>query len=131
MAGHADSHSHGNQVGHHVPMWVLVATLLTLLVLTVLTVTATWVDLGHSVNLAIALGIATIKAILVALFFMHLAYDRPFNAIVLISALLFVMVFVGVALQDSLDYRGAIDEYRQVDPVRYAPAMNQEPAPGS
>ena len=38
----------------------------------------------------IAVGIATVKASLVALYFMHLRYDQPFYAIVLLTALLFL-----------------------------------------
>lgn len=101
---------------------VLGATLAGLLVLTFLTVGATRFEFG-AWNLWVALGIATVKATLVALYFMHLRYERPFNAIVLITALLFVMLFVGLTLQDTLQYQGAIREYRAVDPTRYAPEL--------
>jgi cytochrome c oxidase subunit 4 len=114
---------------HHVPFYVLVATLVALLALTFVTVAATWVNFGGTINVSIAIGIATIKAILVALYFMHLRYDKPFNAIVLICALLFVMLFVVATLQDSFEYRGNVDEYRQVDPTRYAPAMPTTESP--
>lgn len=118
--------AHHPKVGHHVPMWVLAATLAALLVLTFFTVAATWIDLGPAVNLWIALIIATIKAVLVALFFMHLAYDKPFNAIVLICALFFVLLFVGLTLMDTLTYQSAISDYRAEDPARYAPALPQQ-----
>ena len=45
------------------------------------------------------------KASLVALYFMHLRYDRPFNAIVFVTALFFVMLFVGIALTDTAAYK--------------------------
>ena len=72
--------------------------------LTVITVAAVHVDLGK-LNLWIALIIATVKASLVALFFMHLWYDKPFNAIVFVGALVFVMLFVGFALLDTTAYQ--------------------------
>ncbi len=91
------------RVGHLVPFRVLAAVWGTLLVLTVVTVAVADLDLG-SLNLEIALAIAILKASLVLLFFMHMKYDRPMNAIVFISALLFFMLFVSLALVDSHAY---------------------------
>jgi cytochrome c oxidase subunit 4 len=76
---------------------------LVLLGLTVVTVAATRVDLG-GLNLWLALAIATLKAGLVVLYFMHMRYDRPMNAIVFLTALLFVMLFVSFALMDTRAY---------------------------
>ena len=87
-------------LAHVLPLWLLAAVWGALLLLTVITVAVTRVDFG-GMNLWIAMGIATVKATLVALYFMHLRYDRPFNAVVLISALLFVTLFVGLALTDT------------------------------
>lgn len=116
---------------HGVTLPILGATLLALLVLTVITVGVTWfpwLDFGPRINLWVALIIATVKASLVALYFMHLRYDKPFNAVVLISALFFVILFIGAALQDSAEYRANIDEYRAADPAKnYAPAMPPQP----
>ena len=72
------------------PVGVLAATLTALLVLTFLTVAVSWIDFG-ALNLWIALLIAAAKATLVVLYFMHLRYEKPFNAVVLICALLFVI----------------------------------------
>jgi cytochrome c oxidase subunit IV len=110
--------SHGAAVGHIVPARVLIGVWGTLLVLTAATVAVTWKDFGPAVNLWIALGIATVKASLVLLYFMHLRYDRPVNAIVFIFALFFVALFIGGALTDSQHY--------QSDLIRgYAPEMNK------
>jgi cytochrome c oxidase subunit 4 len=89
---------------HVVPPRVLLTVFAGLLVLTVLTVAATYVNLGAA-NIWLALGIALAKAALVALYFMHLRYDSPFNAVVLLCALLFVALFVGAAVIDSHQYR--------------------------
>ena len=93
-----------DDVGHVVSIRILFGVLGVLLVLTVLTVAVTWVDLGEY-NLLIALAIAFVKAVLVLLYFMHLRWDRPFNAVVIISALAFVMIFVGLALLDTFQYQ--------------------------
>ena len=89
---------------HIAPFRVLTAVWVTLLVLTWVTVSATGFDLGRF-NLWLAMAIATIKASFVLLYFMHMRYDRPINAIVFVTALLFVMLFVGFALMDTLAYQ--------------------------
>ncbi|HUU82636.1 MAG TPA: cytochrome C oxidase subunit IV family protein [Phycisphaerae bacterium] len=89
---------------HIVPVRILLAVWIGLMVLTMVTVAATWVELGRF-NLWLAMIIATVKASLVALYFMHLRYDKPFNAIVLVGSLVFVMLFVGVAMMDVKEYQ--------------------------
>lgn len=75
-----------------------------LVVLTVVTVAVTWVDLGPF-NLLVAIGIAGLKATLVALYFMHLRWDRPLNGVVFLTAILFVVLFIGITLFDTLEYK--------------------------
>jgi cytochrome c oxidase subunit 4 len=121
-----DGHPHGAE--HHiVPVRVLAGTLLALLVLTFITVAVTWsprLDLGRAGNLWIALVIATIKATLVVLYFMHVRYAKPIIGIILLSALAFVLLFAGGTLMDTHAYQPDIEEYRAVDPnARYAPAL--------
>jgi cytochrome c oxidase subunit IV len=98
-AGLAERHG-GEDLVHVVPVHVLVAVWAALLVLTVITVAVTYVDLG-SANLWLAILIATVKASLVALYFMHLRYDQPFYGLILIAALLFITLFIGMTLLDS------------------------------
>jgi cytochrome c oxidase subunit 4 len=50
--------------------------------------------------LPLALSIATAKAVLVALFFMHLWEDRGANRLVLATSVLFVLLLVGLTLSD-------------------------------
>lgn len=88
---------------HAVPLWMLAAVFGALIFLTVVTVAVTYVDLGK-LNLGVALAIAVVKAVLVAEIFMHLRWDRPFHRIMLISAVTFVALFIGIAMMDSLTY---------------------------
>ena len=97
---------------HVVPLPVLATVFAILLLMTALTVTAAGHDLG-SWNLIIALGIATFKAALVVLFFMHLRYDNPFYAVVFITALLFLALFLGLTLLDTTQYQGDIQAWQQ------------------
>ena len=45
--------------------------------------------------------IATIKAALVMAFFMHMAYDKPFNVIIFLSSFGFVALFLIFTMSDS------------------------------
>lgn len=106
---HAGAHGH-DRVGHVVPLPILVGIFLALIALTYVTVKVTEFDFG-SLNLWVAMGIATVKASLVLLYFMHLRYDQPINAIVFIGTLIFVFLFIGLALMDSVTYQPNIADY--------------------
>src|SRR3954468_1489093 len=101
---HTDSHVEGAIHVHAVPPWLLLPLFGALLVLTVVTVAITKVPLGQFAVWA-ALAIAVLKATLVALYFMHLRWDTPLNSIILISALLFVAIFIGATISDSGEYK--------------------------
>ncbi|HET6345171.1 MAG TPA: cytochrome C oxidase subunit IV family protein [Myxococcota bacterium] len=110
MHTHSSTH-HGetDHSGHHVSsMATLLGVFGALIVLTVVTVAVAYVDLGEF-NLFVALGIATLKATLVALFFMHLAYDSGFNRLAFFGSIFFVLLFVGITLMDSGQYQATIE----------------------
>ncbi len=96
--------SHKKDAVHVMHPLILLAVWASLLVLTFITVAVTYVDLGDY-NLLIAMAIASIKAVLVILFFMHMLYDRPFNALILIVALITVGIFIIFALLDTTQYQ--------------------------
>jgi len=95
---------------HVVPLAVLVAVFAALIALTYLTVAATHYDLGDW-NLAIAMGIASVKALLVALYFMHLRYDHPLFALIFAAGLVFVFLFISLTLLDTLEYQSDTDPW--------------------
>lgn len=104
---HDGEHEH---VGHVVPLKLLYGILFALILLTALTVyTATQVDFGF-LNIWIAMGIATVKATLVVLFFMHMFWDRPFNQILFVATLVFLGLFISLALLDTRAYRYNLDK---------------------
>ncbi|WP_432799043.1 cytochrome C oxidase subunit IV family protein [Poriferisphaera sp. WC338] len=107
-------HDHNHDGPHAVPLRILFAVFIALLILTALTVGVTKVDLG-GLNIWIALGVAAAKAILVALYFMHLRWDAPFNGLVLACSFVFVSLFIGFALKDSLEYQKFYDRPYIVD----------------
>ncbi len=70
-----------------------------LMVLTAVTVHVAGIDLGYA-NVVAALGIATAKASLVVLFFMHLRYEnRLFQGMVLLCAVV-LAIFIGFTFFD-------------------------------
>jgi len=100
---HSGSHEPHPEVGHVVPVKYLVGAGLALLVLTVVTVAVRYVDLGEA-NMPLALGIALVKATIVALIFMHLRWDRPFNLLVLIGSIVFVLLLIAFVAMDVHQY---------------------------
>jgi cytochrome c oxidase subunit 4 len=93
-----------HMVGHVVGLPLLTTVFIALLGLTGLTYAVTYVDLGPA-NLFIALFVAVVKATLVVLYFMHLRWERPMIAVTFISALLGTVLFIGIALLDTVTYQ--------------------------
>ena len=100
-AAHIDEHEAHT---HVVPGWLLLAVFAVLIFLTFVTVAVTWVDFGRTANVWVAIVIAAIKAGLVALYFMHLRWDSPFNSVILIAALFFVALLIGIIVLDTSEY---------------------------
>lgn len=103
------SHHH-DEIAHVMPVRLLLGVWGALMVLTVITVAVTSVDLGSRINLTVAMAIATVKAGLVATYFMHLRWDRPFHTLVFLGSLLFVSLFISMTLLDKSEYERDIEE---------------------
>lgn len=111
---HASDHSHDHddadgEVHAHVnsPLF-MIAIFASLIVLTVVTVGVSYVDLGAA-NTFVAMLIATMKASLVATFFMHLKGDKGIHAIIFVGAFLFLAIFIGLS-NDDVTTRGKVDQ---------------------
>ncbi|MGE5571238.1 MAG: cytochrome C oxidase subunit IV family protein [Rhodospirillales bacterium] len=94
-----------------------------LITLTVITVLAAGIDFGAG-NVVIALAIATLKASLVALFFMHLLHEKAMNSIIFVSGLIFLGVFLALTMIDT----GARDPIRPSNPPRVTAPAAAAPA---
>ena len=115
----ADTHDNAHAdhgLGHVLPPKLLVGTFLGLLALTALTVITGKLDL-YGFDLAVAMIIATAKATMVALVFMHLKWDRPFNGLVFLVSILFVGLFLALAVTDTGAYQGDIKKFEAENPV--------------
>lgn len=105
----AEQH-HDHSFAHPAPLKLLFAVFFALIVLTILTVALATVDLGPF-GIWISMTIATVKAALVALFFMHMYWDKSFNVLVFLSSFLFVALFIGLTMTDTQHYQNAIDAF--------------------
>src|SRR4051812_46095433 len=77
-----------------------------LLFLTVVTVWIAHIDLGH-LNFVIAMAVATLKAFLVAFFFMGLKYDHAENAMIFVTSFVFLAIFM-ILTSTDLFFRGDV-----------------------
>lgn len=93
-------HAAPGQPAHsHVRRYLLVWT--GLMILTGLTWGLSSFHIPGGAGVAVALGIASVKGALVALFFMHLYDQRGPNRLVLVTSLVFVALLVGLTLLDN------------------------------
>jgi cytochrome c oxidase subunit 4 len=124
---HADpmtKHAH-----HVIPVKIYLAIWVVLVFLTFVTVAASRINLGP-LNVPIAIGIASFKAALVALFFMHLWYDEKYNLVIFGAGLAFLVIFLGLTAIDPIS-RGVVNtiEASEIRPEMSQPMINETPAP--
>ncbi|HEU5179415.1 MAG TPA: cytochrome C oxidase subunit IV family protein [Candidatus Polarisedimenticolia bacterium] len=96
----------GEMSGHVVPVKVYLAVFTTLMVLTASTVAAAFIDLGPF-NLPVAIAIATIKATLVILYFMHVRWNTRLIGLALALAVAWLFHLIVGTFGDYLS-RGLI-----------------------
>jgi cytochrome c oxidase subunit 4 len=105
---HGEHHDDGAvhaHIAHPLFYWAVFGALI---VLTFITVGVSYFDFG-SANTVIAMLVATMKATLVATFFMHLLHDKLFNTICLVASFVFLGVFFFFTYEDTSS-RNRIDE---------------------
>ena len=98
--------------GHVVPAYVLLGVFAALMVLTAVTVAVSYFDFGV-LNLLVAMGVATVKATLVAMYFMHLRYDNPFNALIFGIGVVFLGLFLVITMMDTIEYQPDVQSYQE------------------
>ena len=99
MSGQNEQAQNGAQ--HIVGPAVYVTILFALLVATGLTVWASFLELGPW-NPVIALAIATSKAMLVVLFFMHVKYSTKLTKLTIFSGIFMFLVLISMTLADYI-----------------------------
>ncbi len=99
-------------LAHVVEVRVLMAVFAALMVLTAITVAVSYYDFG-SLNLIVALGVAAIKAALVALWFMHLRYESGLHAFIFLVGVAFLGLFLVITMLDAVNYRPNVQTWEQ------------------
>ncbi|MFO0678703.1 MAG: cytochrome C oxidase subunit IV family protein [Polyangiaceae bacterium] len=109
MSSHAaHAHDDGAVHAHVAPVKFYIGIFAGLILLTFITVAASYFDFGAA-NTIVAMLIATMKAGLVAAFFMHLTHDKLFNTIAFLSSFVFLGIFIFMTNEDD-SHRGRMDE---------------------
>ena len=108
-------------------------TLLALLTLTAITVGVSYIDFGSG-NIVVAVIVATAKAILVGLIFMHLLHDKKINAVIFVSAflflsLLFLFTLLDVGSREVVTYSKPPAGGVPQDSMKVATAVDGKPVP--
>ncbi len=85
--------------GHVSPIKLYIGIFLTLMVLTAVTIMVAYVNLGPW-NKVVALGIASFKATLVVLYFMHVKYSSRLTKLVVISGFFFLIILLTLTMTD-------------------------------
>jgi cytochrome c oxidase subunit 4 len=102
MSGSGQAHPAQAHTQHaHPTVKTFVFVWATLMVFTGLTVFAATVELGPF-NAIVALTIATIKALLVLLFFMELRYSPALTKVAIVVVVFFLFLLAGLTLSDYL-----------------------------
>ncbi len=86
---------------HHPSLSIYFAVFTALLVLTGVTVWVAFIELGALGDI-VAISIASIKATLVMLFFMHLKYAEKLTWVVMIASFVWLAILLGITLSDYL-----------------------------
>jgi len=121
------SASKAEHANHVLPLRLYLAVGAVLIVLTFVTVAISFIHFGGW-NLVVALLIASVKATLVALFFMHLKYDSKLYLIVFLGAILFLAIFIVFTMFDTMER----DQIYQIEakPIRENAAMYDDSSRG-
>lgn len=104
------------------PLWLYLAVFGGLLVMTAITVGASYIDFG-SANIVIAVLIASVKASLVALFFMQLRHDKLFHSIIFSAGILFLALLFFFTIGDD-NTRNQVDDMHGKPTFKAAPARH-------
>lgn len=109
---------------HVLPVQLYLGVGAALLFMTVVTVVVAQIPLGGW-NVVVALAIASIKALLVVSFFMHLYYDHKLYFIMFAIGVLILAVFIVLTMFDTLE-RGAVYDIK-ARPINPKAAMYDKP----
>ncbi len=109
---------HSDELGHVQPIGVYWKVFAALVILTIITVAVAQVNLG-AMNMVVAMVVASIKAMLVALFFMHLKYEKYTTWLYAAFPLILLAILIGLLFIDN-PYRAHPNPVEVVDTLKAA-----------
>jgi cytochrome c oxidase subunit 4 len=97
---------------------IYVGIFTSLMVLTAATVGAAYVNLG-AFNIVVALAIATVKATLVVLYFMHARYSPKRTQLVIVCAVFWLAIMLALTLSDYSTRQPDVQPTAALQPICY------------
>jgi cytochrome c oxidase subunit 4 len=124
---HAGHHGHDDGPGHVLDRKVYNRVFVALLVLTVITVAVSRIDFGV-LNIVVAMLIASLKASIVALFFMHLKFEDKLTWLYAFFPILLLFTLIGGVFTDN-PLRAKPEPVTVVDTLKQGGAAKAPAAP--
>ena len=90
---------HESQEGHVIPARLYIMVWMALVFLTGITLGVSYIDMKN-VAIITALLIATVKASLVLLYFMHIRFEKPIFFFMILAVLITYGIFIGLTFVD-------------------------------
>jgi cytochrome c oxidase subunit 4 len=122
----SDHHDNLPSFCHPVSVKLLLAVFVSLIGLTILTVVVSSLGpaagMPHDFMFPAAMFIATLKALLVCAFFMHMWWEKGINIFAFLSSLFFVCLFIGITWIDTSANQNAIDQFPREPAAVVTPA---------
>jgi cytochrome c oxidase subunit 4 len=96
---HPHPHHHGHAHVHVSPLGLYLTIFGALMILTIITVAVAFVDLG-ALNTVVALSIASFKASLVVLYFMHVKHASRLTKLIVVTGFFFLAILLSLTMTD-------------------------------
>ena len=97
MSTHTNEHDDHHDIG---PKTLIIVWLI-LTVLTIITVYVATVDFGRSLNIIVAMTIASVKAAIVALYFMHLKFEDKLTWVYALYPMFLLFLLIATTIMET------------------------------
>ena len=94
-----DIHEHDNH--HDIGPKTLIIVWIALTVLTIITVYVATVDFGRALNIIVAMTIASIKAFIVAYYFMHLKFEDKLTWVYALYPMFLLFLLIATTIMET------------------------------
>ena len=95
------THTQGHDDHHEMGPKTLIIVWLVLTVMTVITVYVATVDFGRAINIIVAMVIATIKASIVAYYFMHLKFEDKLTWVYALYPMFLLFLLIATTIMET------------------------------